>query len=140
MCSRSPASIRTRRSVPLIDAARASRAGPFAGSHVSARVEHHRVNAQRLGALELDDHRVDRLVPEHVVRSPEVDEVRGVRDDRLDARRLPGGAERGDGRVRERLCPPLIRVLREDRDRRGADVPGALERGLDTPRRRDVGA
>ena len=54
-----------------------------AGVHVRAGMQHHRVNAETLGAIELVDHRGDRFTMKLFIRRGEIDQIRRMRENRL---------------------------------------------------------
>ena len=86
--------------------------GVRARAHVRAGMQHDSVDAQSLGAIELVDHGRDRFPVNLRICRGQVDEIRGVREQRLD------GALRGEGcavLVGEHLSLPLNRVLRPQR-------------------------
>ena len=84
------------RRMDLVEGPRDPRqAGLLALADVGAGMDDQVGDAQRLAALDLDGHRVDRLLPERVVGTAQVDQVRGV-GDRVDDSGL--GEGRAEGR------------------------------------------
>ena len=86
----------------------------FTACRVRAWMHHESLQSQGIGSLQLDHHRVDRLLPERLVRAGEIDQIRIVPD------RVPHS---GTGKCRfecvdlfgrQLLRPPLIVVLGED--------------------------
>ncbi len=95
-------------------------------ANVRSRVEHEAGNAEAAAALELVGQSRHGLLEELVFRAGQVDEVRGVGDDR-NTGGLVCRAELGHLVVADRLAVPAVGVLDEDLDRLAADVPAALE-------------
>src|SRR5438105_12274150 len=90
----------------LIDASIRSRA------HVRAGMKHDSADAEALGAIELVDHRRDRFAMKLAICGCKVDEIRRMRENRLDCALL---REESAVVVGQLLAFPLIGVLRENR-------------------------
>jgi hypothetical protein len=100
-------------------------------------MEDNRVDAEALCAIELVDHRGDRLAVELRICRGEVDQIRRVRQHRADGALL--GERRAVG-VGQFLPLPLIRILREQRHGRRIDGGGPLENRRQAALRRKVRA
>ncbi len=99
-----------------------------------ARVDDDAKQAKRRGAIDLIHECRDRLLAEERERRGEVDQVTGVRDDRLDAGLLDAAAEQPDFGGVERLAAPLVSVLGEDLQRLASVHDGALDGFRDAAR------
>ncbi len=100
-------------------------------------MKHDSMDAEALRAIELVDHRRDRFRVELRAGRGQVDEIRRVREHRLE---MPALAKEREVIVRHDLPLPLIGVLREQRDGAGADLDGAPERGVQAAACRHVRA
>ena len=102
--------------------------GFFAGGGERAGMRDDVRNAQLIGPLELDDERVERLLPQHLVRAGQIDQVRVMRDRMLD---LAISKRRLEARrliLRDRLGPPLVVVLGEELHAVAAATMRSLDR------------
>ena len=113
-------------------------AGGIAGC-IAAGMQHHAEQAERLGAIELVAHRLERLAAERGVAGGEIDQIAAVRHHWRDARRLDASAELADFLRRQRPAAPLAGILREDLQRLAAMDDGALDRPRQTAGDRHVG-
>ena len=94
----------------------------FVPLRVAAGMQDDTEQAQRLGAVHLVPHRLDRLPAQCRVRRRQVDQVARVRDDRTDARRLHLRAKVANLLGRHDAAAPLVRVFRENLKRVAADA------------------
>ena len=91
-------------------------------THVRAGMNDQVGDAKQAAALDLDGHRVDRFLPQRVVGTSQIDEIRGM-GDRVDDSRLVQGESKGrDMLGRERRGIPLVVVLGEELN--GLEVHG----------------
>ena len=109
----------------LGDQARSVGFGPL---RVAAGMQDDTEEAERLGAVHLVPHRLDRLPAQRRVRRRQVDQVARVRDDRTDARRLHPARGIANLLRRHDAAAPLVRVLRENLKRVATMRDRALDR------------
>ena len=115
-------------------------AGRFAAQGVAARMEHDAEQTQRFGAVDLVGHRLERLTPQRRIGGREVDQVAGMRYDRVEAGRLDLRAKLANLRRGDLAAAPLVRVLAEDLKRFAAMDDGALDRARQSSGDRHVRA
>ena len=112
----------------------------FALAHVGAGMDDQVGDPQQLAALDLDGHRVDRLLPEGLVGTGQVDQVRRVSHRVDDSRLGEGQSKRRDVLGRERRRVPLIVILREELNRLEPDRLSGRDRTIATAGDRHVSA